>query len=87
MANFTNPGGLRSLGDSSYAQTRDSGPASFGEAMVDGFGQIRSGALEQSNVSLTEELVNLITAQRNYQASAKALETNQALSQTIMNIR
>ena len=87
VANFTNPGGLRSLGDSSYAQTRESGPASFGEAMVDGFGQIRSGALEQANVNLTEELVNLITAQRNYQASAKALETNQALAQTIMNIR
>ena len=87
VANFTNPAGLRSLGDSSYAQTRESGPATFGEAMVDGFGQIRSGALEQANVNLTEELVNLITAQRNYQASAKALETNQALAQTIMNIR
>ncbi len=87
VATFTNPGGLRGLGDSSYAQTRESGVATFGEAMVDGFGQIRSGALEQANVNLTEELVNLITAQRNYQASAKALETNQALAQTIMNIR
>lgn len=87
VATFTNPGGLRGLGDSSYAQTRESGAATFGEAMVDGFGQIRSGALEQANVNLTEELVNLITAQRNYQASAKALETNQALAQTIMNIR
>jgi flagellar hook protein FlgE len=87
IANFANPGGLRSMGDASYAQTRDSGAPNFGEAMVDGFGQIRSGALEQANVNLTEELVNLITAQRNYQASAKALETNQALSQTIMNIR
>jgi flagellar hook protein FlgE len=87
VANFPNPGALRSLGDSAYAVTRESGQPVFGEAMVAGFGQIRSGALEQANVNLTEELVNLITAQRNYQASAKALETNQALSQTIMNMR
>ncbi|MCT4685201.1 MAG: flagellar hook protein FlgE [Roseicyclus sp.] len=87
VAQFNNPTGLKSLGDSSYAQTRESGQASFGEAMINGFGQIRSGALEQANVNLTEELVDLITAQRNYQASAKALETNQALAQTIMNMR
>ena len=87
VANFANPSGLRSLGDSSYAATRESGAATFGEAMTNGFGQIRSGALEQANVNLTEELVHLITAQRNYQASAKALETNQALAQTIMNMR
>mgnify|MGYP006201264967 CR=1 FL=1 len=52
-----------------------------------GFGLLRSGALEKANVDLTEELVNLITAQRNYQASAKAMETSTSLMQTIMNIR
>jgi flagellar hook protein FlgE len=50
-------------------------------------GLIRSGALERSNIDLTEEMVNLITAQRNYQASAKALETSTSMMQTIMNIR
>ncbi|MEC8582715.1 MAG: flagellar basal body rod C-terminal domain-containing protein, partial [Pseudomonadota bacterium] len=58
-----------------------------GVPAVNGFGSIRSGALEYANVDLTKELVNLITAQRNFQASAKALETNQSLSQTIMNMR
>jgi len=48
---------------------------------------LRSSALESSNVDLTEELVNLISAQRNYQASAKALETSSGLAQSIINIR
>lgn len=87
VANFTNPAGLKSIGGAGYTQTRDSGPAAMGEAAINGFGSVRSGALEQANVDLTEELVNLITAQRNYQASAKALEANQTLSQTIMNMR
>ena len=87
VANFVNPNGLKATGAAGYIPSRDSGQPQMGEAGVNGFGSVRSGALEQANVDLTQELVNLITAQRNYQASAKALEANQTLSQTIMNIR
>ncbi len=87
VATFPNMQGLRQQGEASYAQTVESGDALMGQAGSDGFGKVDSGALEMSNVDLTSELVNLITAQRNYQASAKALETSNATTQTIMNIR
>ncbi|OYU17704.1 MAG: flagellar biosynthesis protein FlgE [Rhodobacteraceae bacterium PARR1] len=87
LANFSNPQGLRSLGKSTFAATAESGPVQTGLPGSAGFGALRSGALERSNVELTEELVNLISAQRNYQASAKAMETSTSLMQTIMNIR
>lgn len=87
LATFSNPQGLRSLGKSAFAATAESGPILAGAPGTSGFGALRSGALERSNVDLTEELVNLIAAQRNYQASAKAMETSTSLMQTIMNIR
>ncbi|MCG7492790.1 flagellar hook protein FlgE [Thalassobius sp. Cn5-15] len=87
IGNFSNLQGLKSLGDASYAATNASGDVVYGAAGSDGLGNIESGALELSNVSLTSELVDLITAQRNYQASAKALETSSSMAQTIMNIR
>ena len=63
-----------------------SGAATFGEAGTAGFGTIRAGARERSNVDLTTELVGLITAQRNFQANAKAIETSSALASAIINI-
>ena len=63
-----------------------SGVANVGEAGADGYGTILSGSLERSNVDITEELVNLITAQRN-QANAKTIETNTTLTQAIIQIR
>lgn len=86
LANFANPGGLRQLGDSSWGLTGRSGEAVVGEAAKGGFGQIQSGALEQANVDITEELVALIAAQRNFQANAKAIETANSLTQTIVNM-
>lgn len=86
LATFANPGGLRQTGDTSFLATPDSGEAAVGSAQSLGFGKIRSGGLEGSNVDLTVELVDLITAQRNYQASAKALETSSSLMKTIMNL-
>ena len=59
----------------------------MGEAGSEGFGTILSGSLERSNVDITEELVNLITAQRNFQANAKSIETTAATTQQIVNIR
>lgn len=87
LANFTNPQGLKVQGKATFAVTSESGPPIVGTPGTSGFGLLRAGALERSNVELTEELVNLISAQRNYQASAKAMETSTSLMQSIMNIR
>ncbi|MEW6765434.1 MAG: flagellar hook protein FlgE [Pseudomonadota bacterium] len=87
MADFRNPQGMKQVGNNSWVETIDSGTPLVGEAGTGRFGLIQSGALESSNVDLTAELVNLITAQRNFQANAKAIETNKALSDTIINIR
>ena len=87
LVTFPSNEGLRQNGDSSYLASAKSGSATFGEAGTAGFGTIRAGARERSNVDLTTELVGLITAQRNFQANAKAIETSSALTSTIINIR
>jgi flagellar hook-basal body protein len=87
LANFATPTGLRQIGDSSYYASAKSGAAKYGEAGSAGFGTLRAGARERANVDLTQELVDLITAQRNFQASAKAIETNNTLTQAIINLR
>ena len=87
VVNFSNNSGLKQIGNSSFLATKASGDPELGEAANDGFGQILSGSLERSNVDITEELVNLITSQRNYQAAAKAIETSSSMTQTIINIR
>ncbi len=87
MANFRNPQGLRSVGDTSWVETFTSGTVRYGEAGTSDFGQIQSGALESSNVDIATQLVNLITAQRNYQANAKVISTADTVTQTIINIR
>jgi flagellar hook protein FlgE len=87
IANFSNNSGLKQIGNSTFSSTAASGDPELGEAAEDGFGNILSGSLERSNVDITEELVNLITAQRNYQAAAKAMETTTSMTQTIINIR
>jgi flagellar hook protein FlgE len=87
IANFSNNSGLKQIGNSTFTATAASGDPELGEAAEDGFGNILSGSLERSNVDITEELVNLITAQRNYQAAAKAMETTTSMTQTIINIR
>jgi flagellar hook-basal body protein len=87
LVNFSNPSGLRQIGDSSFYGSSASGKPKYGEAGSAGFGTVRSGATERANVDLTQELVDLITAQRNFQANAKAIETNTTLTQTIIQIR
>jgi flagellar hook-basal body protein len=87
VANFKTPQGLRQIGDSNFMETAKSGVVSYGEAGSAGFGTLRAGARERSNVDLTAELVDLITAQRNFQANAKAIETSSSMTQTIINIR
>ncbi len=87
LANFAAPTGLRQIGDASFYATSKSGSVSYGEAGTAGFGTIRAGARERANVDLTQELIDLITAQRAFQANAKAIETNNTLTQAIINIR
>lgn len=87
LVNFDNPSGLRQLGNSTWAATGLSGEPKAGMPNVDGFGGLMSGVIERSNVDITEELVGLIAAQRNFQANAKALDTASQIAQTIVNIR
>ncbi len=87
LANFNNMEGLKPVGNSMWAQTFETGEAVIGAPGSSSLGNIASGALEESNVDLSEELVNLIIAQRNYQANAKTIETANATTQTIINLR
>ncbi len=87
LARFSNTQGLSQIGNTAWAATTESGEPLVGEAGTSSFGTIRSGALELSNVDLTAELVGLITAQRNFQANAKSIETANAITQSIINIR
>jgi flagellar hook protein FlgE len=87
LSNFANPQGLRQLGDTSWSETFTSGDAVRGSPGTGSLGLIQSGALESSNVDLTEQLVNMITAQRNFQANAQMISTADQVTQTIINIR
>lgn len=87
MAAFPSNEGLRQKGDAHWEATLQSGAPVYGTANAGLYGAIRSGALERSNVDLTEELVALIAAQRNFQANAKAIETASTISNAIVNLR
>ena len=87
MAKFANSQGLTQVGDTSWRQSLLSGDALPGTPNSGTFGSIKSSALEQSNVDLTTELVDLITAQRNFQANSRSLEVNSSLQQSILQIR
>ena len=87
IANFANPQGLQQLGNTQWAETFASGQALRGQAGNSGFGLVQSGALESANVDVTEQLVNMITAQRNFQANAQMISTADQITQTIINMR
>lgn len=87
MTNFVNPQGLQSLGDNVWAETYNSGEPRRGQASTADFGMVQGGGLEASNVDLTEQLVNMITAQRNFQANAQMIQTQDQITQTVINIR
>ncbi len=86
LANFANPQGLQQTGNTQWVQTFASGAAVNGVAGTSGFGTIQSGALEQSNVNLTAELVNMITASRNFQANSQMINTANQDTQAILRI-
>lgn len=87
LARFNNPNGLQQVGDTNWAETFASGDVLHGQAGTGTFGEIQSGALEASNVDLSKQLVNMIIAQRDFQANAKMISTEDQVTQTIINIR
>lgn len=87
LGSVTNPLGMKEIGFSSWQVTGSSGDLKIMQAGEDGIGTVMGGSLERSNVDLTEELVGLISAQRNFQANARAIDTASALLQTIVQLR
>jgi len=87
LANFANVQGLTPVGKSQWVQSFESGEPVVGTPGSGTLGALQAGALEDSNVELSDQLVNLIVAQRNYQANAKTIETESAITQTIINLR
>ncbi|HZZ10488.1 MAG TPA: flagellar hook-basal body complex protein [Paraburkholderia sp.] len=86
LANFSNQNGLVNLGNNEFQQTSASGVAQISAPGSTNHGVLQGGAVENSNVDLTSELVNLITAQRNYQANAQTIKTQQTVDQTLINL-
>ncbi|WP_372995891.1 flagellar hook-basal body complex protein [Marinobacter sp.] len=87
LAAFNNTDGLNPVGDTTWVETFESGQPIIGAPDTGTLGAIKSSSVEESNVDLSSELVNLIIAQRNYQANAKTIETSDAVTQTIINLR
>lgn len=86
MVSFSNPQGLKKLDSTNWSETFSSGQPLHGQAGSSGFGQLQSGALEASNVDVTQQLVNMIMAQRNYQSNAQMISTEKAITETIINM-
>jgi flagellar hook protein FlgE len=87
LAVFRNPQGLNPLGGILWARTFTSGDPTVGTPGTGNLGALQSAALEDSNVDLTGELVNMITAQRVYQANAQTIKTQDQVLQTLVNLR
>ncbi|BBL22945.1 MULTISPECIES: flagellar hook protein FlgE [Comamonas] len=87
LAKFTNSQGLIPDGNNNWLASNDSGPAVYGSAGSGSFGDIQGNALEESNVDLTAELVNMMTAQRAYQANAQTIKTQDQIFSTLVNLR
>ncbi|MDV6328615.1 flagellar hook protein FlgE [Idiomarina sp. Sol25] len=87
IVRFANEQGLTQIGGTKWRESIDSGSPLSGEANTGTFGGIEASALENSNVNLTKELVDLISAQRNFQANSRSLEVNNTINQTILQIR
>ncbi len=87
LTNFANPNGLQSLGANQWSETAVSGQPLIGAPNSGSLGALQSAAVEESNIDLTAELVNMITSQRNYQANAQSIKTQDAIMQTLVNLR
>ena len=87
LTNFRNPQGLTAVGNNNWVESSDSGVPIDGKPGSGSFGSLRAGALEESNVDLTAELVNMMTAQRSYQANAQTIKTQDQVMSTLVNLR
>lgn len=87
IASFANPQGLQQVGDNAWVETFAAGDPILGTAGSGDLGTLQSGGLEAANIDIAAELVNLITAQRNFQANAQVISTADTVTQTIINIR
>ena len=87
LANFRNTNGLQPVGNTNYVETFASGNANIGDPGTAGRGVIQSSAVEAANVEITQELVNLIIAQRNFQANAQVISTEDQVTQSVINLR
>jgi len=87
LVNFRNMQCLQPVGSGEYLETYKSGAPVLGQPTVGNFGQLRSGAVEESNVDLTAQLVNMMTAQRDYQANAQTIKTQDQVMSTLVNLR
>lgn len=86
LASFTNEQGLQPIGGTAWKETFASGQAGYDAPQIGSLGAIKSNSLEDSNVNLTNELVDLIKAQSNYQANAKTISTQSTIMQTIIQM-
>ncbi len=87
LATFTNDRGLEKAGDNTYVETNNSGQASIGESGTAGKGKLRSGALEMSNVDLSEQMTDMIVTQRGFQSNAKTIQTADTLLETALSLK
>ncbi|HXK93264.1 MAG TPA: flagellar hook-basal body complex protein, partial [bacterium] len=87
LASFVNPAGLAALGNNLFVETEASGPPITSNPGQDGLGTLEQGFLENSNVSVAEELVNLITAQRAFEVNSRAVRTGDEMIQTAVNLK
>ena len=87
LATFVNPGGLDGIGDTLFLETDASGAATVGNPAEDMYGEIRQGALENSNVNIVEEMVNLIVAQRAYEINSKSIQTSDEMLQNVAQMK
>jgi flagellar hook protein FlgE len=87
LASFTNPNGLQPVGDTNFVETFSAGSPTITTPGLSGTGALQSGALESSNVEITSQLVKMIIAQRNFQANAQMIQTEDAVTQTVINLR
>lgn len=87
LATFANQGGLEKAGDNTYVESNNSGMANIGTSGIAGKGSMLAGALEMSNVDLTEQFTDMIVTQRGFQASSKTITTADTLLETVMNLK
>jgi flagellar basal-body rod protein FlgG len=87
LANFNNPGGLQAVGHNLFTETQASGTALLGEPTQNGLGELQQGYLELSNVSVVQEMVNLILAQRAYEVNSKAVQAADQMMQDSNNLQ